>query len=151
LVSRDTDLAERLQGAAKGAGRLVVPASRLAEAVEAQRALQFAAVLLDLDLPSHGAWEIADRLLQEPGCPPLILLTGQREQFDVSTAIRAGSLVDKAASLAKLLEEVDQTLALPESNLAERNAMQRVVIRWLRPCGWSAPVTPTHCLWGSNE
>jgi hypothetical protein len=89
--------------------------------------------------------------LQEPRCPPLILLTGQRDQFDVSTAIRAGSLVDKSANLAKLLEVVDQNLALPDANRAERNASQRVVIRWLRPCAWSVPVTPTYRYWGLNE
>ena len=108
-------------------------------------------MLLDLDLPSQGAWEIADSLLQEAGCPPLILLTGRRDQFDVSTAIRAGSLVDKSAGLAKLLEVVDQALALPDSNQGERNAIQRIMIQWLRPCAWSVPVTPTYRFWGLNE
>ena len=96
------------------AGRSVVQADGLAEALRAVRSGQLAAVLLDLDLPSQGAWEVADSLLQEAGCPPVILLTGRRDQFDVSTAIRAGSLVDKSASLAKLLEVVDQALALPD-------------------------------------
>ena len=123
-------------------------ADGLVEAVRGLRSAQLAAVWLDLDLPSQGAWEIADSLLQEAGCPPLILLTGRRDQFDVSTAIRAGSLVDKSASLAKLLEVVDQALALPDSNRGERNAIQRIMIQWLRPCAWSAPVTPTTVSWG---
>jgi hypothetical protein len=72
-------------------------------------------------------------------------------RLDVSTAIRAGSLVDKSASLTKLLEAVDQALALPDSNRGERNAIQRVVIRWLRPCAWSVPVTPAQRFWGINE
>jgi DNA-binding NarL/FixJ family response regulator len=95
--------------------------------------------------------DIAERLLQEPGCPPMVLLTGRQDQFDVSTAIRAGSLVDKSAGLGKLLEAVDQALALPDSNRGERNAIQRITIQWLRPSGWSAPVTPSYRHGGLNE
>jgi DNA-binding response OmpR family regulator len=151
LVSNDTALGENLQREGNRAGRSVVQAEGLVEALRTVRSAQLAAVLLDLDLPSQGAWGIADSLLQEAGCPPLILLTGQRDQFDVSTAIRAGSLVDKSASLAKLLEAVDQALALPDANRGERNAIQRIMIQWLRPCAWSAPVTPSYRFWGLNE
>jgi len=89
--------------------------------------------------------------LQEESCPPLILLTARSDQFDMSTAIRAGSLVDKTTDPSRLLEMVDQTLAGPCSAQAERNAIQRVMIRWLRPCGWSAPVTSAHRFWGTNK
>jgi len=148
LVSNDTALGENLRRDADRTGVSVVQADGLVEAVRGVRSAELAAVLLDLDLPSQGAWEIADSLLQEAGCPPLILLTGRRDQFDVSTAIRAGSLVDKSASLAKLLEVVDQAMALPDSNRGERNAIQRILIQWLRPCAWSVPVTPTNVSWG---
>ena len=151
LISDDAVVAENLRCAAEQTGRSVVRAAGLGETLRTAHMVQPVAVVLDLDLPSHGAWEIADRLLQEAGCPPVILLTGRRDQFDVSTAIRAGSLVDKSAGLAKLLEVVDQALALPDSNQGERNAIQRITIQWLRPCGWSAPVTPSYRFWGLNE
>jgi CheY-like chemotaxis protein len=151
LVSNDTALGENLRRDADRAGRSVVRADGLVEALQTVRSAQIAAVLLDLDPASQGAWEIADSLLQEAGCPPLVLLTGRRDQFDVSTAIRAGSLADKSAGSAKLLEVVDQALALPDSNQGERNAIQRIMIQWLRPCAWSAPVTPTYRFWGLNE
>ncbi len=151
LVSSDTALGESLRRAAVWAERSVVPAGNLAEALHEVRTTHPAAVVLDLDLPGQGAWEIADGLLQEAGCPPVILLTGRRDQFDLSTAIRAGSLVDKSADFARLLNVVDQALALPDSQRAERNAIQRVVIQWLRPCAWSAPVTPPQRYWGLNE
>jgi DNA-binding response OmpR family regulator len=151
LVSSDTALGENLRCAAELAGRSVVRAAGLGETLRTAHMIQPLAVVLDLDLPSHGAWDIADKLLQEAGCPPLILLTGRGEQFDVSTAIRAGSLVDKSASLAKLLEVVDQALALPDSNRVERNAIQRIMIQWLRPSAWSVPVTPSYRFWGLND
>jgi len=148
LVSDDIAMGENLRRAADQVGRLVAQAGALGEALREIRAGNPAAVVLDLDLPGQGAWEIADCLLQEAGCPPLILLTGRRDQFDVGTAIRAGSLVDKSASLAKLLEVVDQALALPDSNRGERNAIQRIMIQWLRPCAWSVPVTPAYLYGG---
>ncbi len=151
LISNDTALAEKLRGATEGRERSVVLASGLADALEAVRSAQLAAVLLDLDIAAQGAWEIADGLLEEPACPSLILLTGQRDHFDTSTAIRTGALVDKSTSPAKVLELVDEALALPDANRAERNAIQRIMIQWLRPCGWSVPVTPIYRFWGLNE
>jgi CheY-like chemotaxis protein len=151
LISDDAVAAENLRRAAEQTGRSVVRAAGLDETQRTAHMMQPVAVVLDLDLPSLGAWEIADSLLQEVGCPPLILLTGRRDQFDVNTAIRAGSLVDKSDDLAKVLEVVDQALALPDANRGERNAIQRIMIQWPRPCAWSAPVTPTHRFWGLNE
>jgi CheY-like chemotaxis protein len=128
-----------------------VQVNGVADALQNMCAGQPVAVLLDLDLPSQAAWEAADCLLQEQSCPPLILLTARSDQFDMSTAIRAGSLVDKSADPGRLLEAVDQTLAGPCSAQAERNAIQRVMIRWLRPCGWSVPVATAHRFWGTNK
>ena len=151
LISDDAVVAENLRRAAEQTGRSVVRAAGLGETLQTAHMMKPVAVVLDLDLPSHGAWEIADSLLQEAGCPPVILLTGRREQFDVSTAIRAGSLVDKSADLARVLEVVDEALALPDANRGERNAIQRIMIQWLRPCAWSVPVTPAYRHWGLNE
>jgi DNA-binding response OmpR family regulator len=151
LISDDAVMAESLRRAAEQACRCVVRAAGLGETLRTAHMIQPAAVVLDLDLPSNSAWEIADALLERAGCPPVVLVTGRPDQFDLSTAIRAGTLVDKSAGLAKLLEAVDQALALPDSNRGERNAIQRITIQWLRPCAWSVPVTPTHRFWGLNE
>ena len=151
LISDDASLGENLRCAAVRTGRTVAQVNRVADALREVLTGQPGAVLLDLDMPSQAAWEAADCLLQEESCPPLILLTARSDQFDLSTAIRAGSLVDKTTDPSRLLEMVDQTLAGPCSAQAERNAIQRVMIRWLRPCGWSAPVTSAHRFWGTNE
>jgi DNA-binding response OmpR family regulator len=151
LISDDASLGENLRCAAARTGRAVVRVDEVTDALRKMRAGQPAAVLLDLDLPAQAAWDAADSLLQEETCPPLILLTARSDQFDLSTAIRAGSLVDKAAGPGRLLEAVDRTLAGPCSAQAERNAIQRVMIQWLKPCGWSVPVTPAHRFWGINE
>ena len=140
-----------LRHAANGVGVMIARANGAPSVISVVRAVKPAAVLLDLDLPAEAAWVTADALLQEDDCPPVLLLTGRSEQFDVRTAVRAGSLVDKSAGPARLLEVARETVAAPNSWPAERNAIQRVVLRWLKPCGWSVPVTPAFRFWGINE
>jgi len=139
LISNDERLHRDLRCAANQTGRMVVRVATPAGAVPVVRVLKPSAVLLDLDLPEEAAWNTGDSLLQEAICPPVILLTGPSEQFDLKTAIRAGSLIDKTSGSSHLLEVVDQTLALPSAFQPERNATQRVLIRWLRPSSWSIP------------
>jgi DNA-binding response OmpR family regulator len=151
LVSKDPRLAPNLRSLAGQESLAIAQARELEETLRLARALRPVAILLDLDLPGQAAWEIADRLLAEDTCPPLILLSEQTDQFDVGTAIRAGSLVDKSAAPAGLLNTVAQVLAQSGSSQTERNSIQRVLIRWLRPCAWSVAVTPAHRFWGINE
>src|SRR5882724_1698345 len=96
LISEDKQLHKNLRCSANALGHLVVRAAGAVGSVAILQVTRAAAVLLDLDLPRHAAWETAEGLLQYQHCPPVILLTGRTEQFDVRTAIRAGSLVDKS-------------------------------------------------------
>jgi CheY-like chemotaxis protein len=151
LISQDNHLHNRLRGLANTAGTLVVRLDAMRGVIPAMHAISPAIVLLDLDLPNQDAWDIADAILQEQNCPPVILLSSCSEQFDVDTAIHAGSIVDKSEGAARLLELAHEVLSMPLSNRAERNAILRVLIRWLKPCGWSPPSTPAYRFWGINE
>jgi len=110
-----------------------------------------AVVLLDLDLPSAAAWDAADSLVQDSTSPPLLLLTSRNDQPDFQTAIQAGSLIDKSERPARLLELADVTLESATTVQREQSAMQRLVIRWLKPCNRSAQVIPLRRFWGINE
>jgi FixJ family two-component response regulator len=151
LISKDIQLHKSLRCLANTIGRMVVRIGGMPGITSILRIVKPKAVLLDLDLPEQAAWKVADTLLSEQNCPPVILLTGQSERFDVRTAIRAGSLVDKSEDPARLLEVVEETLAMPESTQTERNAIQRILIRWLKPCDWYIPFTPAYRFWGINE
>ena len=151
LVSDDKEFHEHLRAQANVTGIMVIRATRKEGTVAILQATRPVAVLLDLDLPAEAAWETAELLLSERRCPAVILLTGRKEQFDMRTAIRAGSLVDKGESPARFLEIIEETLELPAVNQAERNAIQRVLIRWLRPMGWEDSMAPAHRFWGINE
>jgi DNA-binding response OmpR family regulator len=151
LISTDTRLYQTLRSLANTVGRMIVRLECPASALPILQAVRPGAVLLDLDLPEDAAWETAEALLHDQTCPPVILLTARSEQFDMRTAIRAGSIIAKSESPSRLLEIVDETLTMQGSAHAERNAIQRILIRWLKPCSWSAPVTPAHRFWGINE
>ena len=150
LISEDRLLGQSLREAAEEAG-LLLAHSALSGVVWQLRALRPGAVLLDLDLPSEAAWEVADRLLEVETCPPLILISARSAQFDIGTAVRAGTIVDKSGGPAPLLRLAKEASAQYGSNQAERNSIQRILIRWLRPSGWSVPVTPACRFWSLRE
>lgn len=151
LMSDDVRFAKNLRSATGHSGGTVVRVEELTETLRTLRVIQPAVVLLDLDTPSGATWEAADRLLLEPNCPPIILLTARTGQFDFRIAIRAGSVVDKSADVGQLLRLVDEVLAKPHPAQAERHAIQRVVVLWLKPFSWPVPVTPAYRDWGINE
>jgi len=151
LISNDREFHQNLRTRANALGLLVVRAERAVGTLPILQATKPQAVLLDLDLPDEAAWQIAELVLSESCCPEVILLTGRTAQFDMRTAIRAGSLVSKTESAERVLELIVQRLELPEANHVERNAIQRVLIGWLRPSGWEGPMTPSFRFWGINE
>ena len=151
LMSNDRGFHQNLRSRANRLGLLVVRAERAVGTLSILQATKPEAVLLDLDLPDEAAWRIAELVLNEPCCPAVILLTGRTAQFDMRTAIRAGSLVSKSESPERVLHMIEENFEVPEANRAERNAIQRVLIRWLRPSGWEGPTTPAFRFWGINE
>jgi DNA-binding NarL/FixJ family response regulator len=151
FISNDRQLHDKLRSFANAMGILMIRAERSAGAVAILQATRPVAVLLDLDLADEAAWETAELLLSAPGCPAVILLTGRTVQFDVQTAIRAGPLVSKTESTSRVFEIVEEALEMPAENQAERNAIQRVLIRRLRPSELAESNTPAHRFWGINE
>jgi len=151
LLSNDNRLHENLRSLANVIGLFVIKAEHASGIVAILQATRPVAVVLDLDLPDEAAWETGDLLLNEPDCPAVILISGRTPQFDMRTAIRAGSLVSKEESPDHLLEIIQERLELPETNRAERNAIQRVLIRWLRPSGWVESSAPAHHFWHLSD
>lgn len=151
LISADDALYKDLRRAANTQGHMVVKTDKIHGVLVIVQAIKPTTILLDLDFPEYQAWEAADLLLQQQTCPPVVLLTAQPGQFDQRTAMRAGSLVDKNRGPSAILQAVEQSRALPETNQTERNAIQRVLIRWLKPSGWTVDIAPAHRFWGINE
>ena len=151
LISEDTALHETLRGPANSQRLIIVRVGGLAGVDEVLRLLRPCAVVLDLDLSQDAAWNLGDKLLLQHYCPPVLFLTASTERFDVRTAIQSGSIIDKTAHPLRLLQLVDQATGLTRAALAERMASQRVLLRWLRPWGWSLSIAPGHRFRRINE
>jgi DNA-binding response OmpR family regulator len=151
LISSDKWFHENLRSFANTFGLWVVRLEGKAGTVAVMQATKPVAVLLDLDLPRHAAWAVAELLFNELSCPEVILLTGRTERFELRTALQAGALVGKDESPCRLLEIVEEALERPQVNQAERNAIQRLLIRWLRGSEWAEETTAEHRFWGINE
>ncbi len=151
LVSHDGKLGDGLRSASMRAGHIIVRVELLSDALRIVRANCAHVVLLDLDTTAEIGWDIADGLMQTPKCPPVILLTGRGEQFDMRMAIQAGVVFDKNVEPSRTLQVVNKVLEAPPSALEERNAAERVLIRWLRPIHWPAQSISARRLWGLRE
>ena len=151
LLSDDELFSLDLLRAAAKAGRTVVRVQPTCDGLLNLQILQPAAVLLDLDSSSKSTWDIADLLLQDQHCPLLLLLTSRGQQFDFEPAIQAGSIIEKGANAAALLEFINLKLDSSKSTESDPNALQRIAIRWLKPCSWSPEVIQLRRFWGINE
>ena len=150
LISNDPELRKRVQSAAQQRRRIVLQLDEARDALHIVRLFYPVAVLLDLDLPEGAAWKTADNLLQEAACPPIILLTARGHTLDLGAAIQTGSILDKSSPPDEFLRALNQAVESPAPS-PERNAAQRVMIRWLKPCRWPVVVGPKHRFWGINE
>lgn len=151
LLSEDEVFCWKLLVAASQVGRRLVRGHSTADGPQMLRIVKPEVVLLDLDLHEELAWLAADALLQDENCPPLILLTSHGKQADFDTAIQAGCLIEKTIEPMRLLAVVEQKLMSTTADQREQNTLQRLVIRWLKPCSWSTQVTPQNRYWGINE
>ena len=151
LISADDVLYNQLRLAANSLGHLVVKTEQLQGVLAVFQAVKPTVALLDLDFPDHQAWQATELLLEQPTCPPMVLLTAHAGQFARRTAIRAGAFVDKNRGPSGILRAVEESLSYPETNPAQRNAIRRVLIRWLKPARWTDAIAPAYRFWGINE
>jgi FixJ family two-component response regulator len=150
-VSSDIEFDKDLRMTALDRGQIIIRVDSLDAALRTVHTDCCGVAILDLDLAGESAWEAADCLLQDSRCPPVILLTGRTEQFDLRMAVQAGAIFEKSAGATGILHIINDTLQAPQSTQAEWNSAQRVVVRWLSPYHWSVSHPTAHRFWGINE
>jgi CheY-like chemotaxis protein len=106
IVEDDTDAAETLAVMLQGWGHEVQVAHDGPEAIEAAQAYQPDAVLVDIRLPGMDGYEVAERLRQQPGPEPALLVAMTGEEGDSE---RPGGEFDRLLTKPvdpKVLQEV---------------------------------------------
>ena len=151
LISHDDGFQQALRDSANSRGSMLIQTRSLAGAVVSLSALKPCAVILDLDLPGQLAWRMADVLLADQSCPPMVLVSRDKSPDD--NAVAGGVAVAcKTASPSLLLELVDKHLHDHGSIDEERTAvLDRILVHRIGPGSSARPVALTHRFWGINE
>lgn len=150
-VSDDLEFDKRLRMAALQRGQIVIRVESVEAAIRIVHSECAGVILLDLDFAGKAAWELAGGLLQVSKCPPVILLTGPGEQFDLRMAVMAGSIFEKSCDADQVLDVVSDLLKAPLAEQVQQFIAQRGIVRRLTPSSEPAPLIPAQRFWGINE
>jgi DNA-binding response OmpR family regulator len=150
-VSNDLEFDKSLRHAALQRGQLVIRVESIQAALRIIDAECSGVILLDLDFVGKSAWELAGGLLQDPKCPPVILLTGQGQQYDLRMAVMAGSIFEKAGDADRILNIVSELLESPPLKPTRRSIIRHGIFSGFTPSHEPAPLIPARRFWGINE
>ena len=114
VVDDDTSVRKSLSKVLKEAGYEVVLAKDGQEAVERFDPHHTDLLLLDIGLPIKNGWETFERITSEDPALPIIVITGQTDQYDTAAAAGVGALMEKPLDAPQLLETMETLLAEPK-------------------------------------
>lgn len=151
MISDDHVLKAGLRlGGADGLFRVEI-ASSLREVEEKANHTKLAAGWVDLDLPGRAGWDVAEWLLSQKPTVRLLMLTAHQERHEISAALQAGVVFEKASGAAGLLRATTAILAEPAPQAEERFALQQAWLRRAMPYRWDAASVQSYQHWGINE
>ena len=151
LLSRDLGFDIRLRMAALERGQIVIRVESVEAALRIVHTECSGVILLDLDFAGKTTWELAGSLMQEALCPPIILLTGQEDQYGLRMAIMAGSIFEKSANAGAIVNMLNEVMEAPPSEKVRHFTAQLGMIRRLTASNDPTPLIPGYRFWGINE
>ena len=113
ILVADDDIAVRksLSRVLKDAGYDVVLAKDGREVLELFNPRQIDLLILDLGLPFWDGWDAFEKITNEAPTLPIIIITGQTNQYDIALAAGVGALMEKPLDAPLLLETIREVLA----------------------------------------
>jgi two-component system, OmpR family, alkaline phosphatase synthesis response regulator PhoP len=124
VVDDDTSVRESMQKVLVDAGYEVIVAVDGDEALKRFDVEAIDLLLLDLNLPICSGWDTFERVTTRNPLLPIIIITGQTDQYAMTLAAGAGALLQKPLDAEQLLETMRILLAEPKET------------RLLRLCGY---------------
>jgi len=149
-ISSDMEFDRRLRVLAMQSGQIVIRVESVEDAGRIVDSDCCGIILLDLDSMGRTALEMAGDLLRNPLCPPVILLTGKGEQFDLRMTVFAGSVLEKSSDTFRILSLL-KTILEGWSPSADRFPPQPGIMRWEESGGEPPASVPRKRFWGINE
>jgi len=128
VVDDDASVRGSLRKVLEDEGYEVILAGDGQEAVERFGRDQVDLVLMDLGLPIMNGWDAFERITSQNPVLPVIIITGQADQYDTALAAGVGALMEKPLDAPRLLQTMQKLLAEPnETRLFRRCGYERGV------------------------
>lgn len=111
VVDDDSSVRESLSKVLRDEDYEVVVAADGQQAVERFEEEKIDLLLLDLGLPIKSGWEAFERITRENPFVPIIIITGQANQYPVAAAAGVGALMEKPLEASCLLQTMRELFA----------------------------------------
>lgn len=125
IVDDDSQIRASLRKALQAESYEVLVAADGEEGIEKFSAGPVDLLLLDLNLPVKGGWDIFERLTSMNPLVPTIIITGRRNQEELAALAGVGALFEKPLDVPGLLRTIQSLLAEPPENHLKRLAGRR--------------------------
>lgn len=90
-------------------------------------------VLLDLNLPGNGGWEVFGALTSSNPFLPIIIITGREDQQDLAILAGVGTLMEKPLDVPLLVKTIAEMVAEESETHLKRLAGLRRDLRYVPP------------------
>jgi len=159
VTDDDESVRESLCKLLNGEGYQVIAVANGPEALEIIRLQheQIDLLLLDLNMPLKNGWATLDRLMEINPLLPVLIVTGQPNQYELAEAAGVSALVQKPIDVPALLKLIKKLLAGSVESRLQHNSHCEFPFQLVGAAGcisrYSWPgqnVTPSSH-WGLNE
>jgi two-component system nitrogen regulation response regulator NtrX len=131
IVDDDASVRESLAKVLREAGYEVAIAGDSDKALEIFLRAPIDLLLLDLGLPTKSGWEVFERMTRENPLLPVIIITGQANQYNVAVAAGVGALIEKPLDVLQLLQSMQELLAESKRTRLRRLVGQHQDVRYI--------------------
>jgi len=141
LVADDDEaVRESLRKLLQGEGYQVVSVANGAEAVETfrQEVDQIDLLLVDLNMPLKNGWATLDRLIEVNPSLPVLIVTGQPNQYELAEAAGVSALVEKPIDVPALLQLIKELLPGSVEFGRQRAGHREFPFHHLRAAGYAS-------------
>lgn len=133
VVDDDIQIRESLGKLLRAEGYEAALAADGQQGVEIFDTRQIDLVLLDINLPGNGGWEVFGALTSTNPLLPIIIITGRENQHDLAKLAGVGALMEKPLNLPVLLETMRKLIAEDPETCLKRLVGLRSNLRYVPP------------------
>ena len=140
VADDDESVRESLCKLLHGEGYQVAAVANGAETVEAfcREQNQIDLLLVDLNMPLKNGWATLDRLLEVNPFLPVLIVTGQSNQYEMAEAAGVCALVEKPIDVPALLHLIHKLLARPVESGLQRIGHREFPFHLVRAAGYTS-------------